>query len=222
MICVSVAERDLKEALSALKEAERLADLTEIRLDALDRPEVKPFLEAAQKPLLFTFRAKEEGGLKEVPLEERLAHLKEAAAAGAFAVDLELSAGEENILALKKALFQTKLVLSFHDFLGTPSLERLEETVREMQALGAHVGKVITTAHRPEEALLPLRLIVWAQKELSFPLISFAMGKVGAFSRVVALLLGAPWSYAALPQRSQTAPGQLTAPVLKEILTHLK
>ena len=67
MICVSVAERELVDALSALEAAERVADLCEIRLDALKNPVVLPFLERAQKGLIFTFRAVEEGGKRHYP-----------------------------------------------------------------------------------------------------------------------------------------------------------
>ena len=90
-----------------------------------------------------------------------------------------------------------------------------------MKALGADVGKIVVTARHPQEALIPLGLIPWAQKELALPLISFAMGGPGVYSRVVAPLLGAPWTYATLAGHHQAAPGQLEAPVLKEILETL-
>lgn len=220
MICVSVAERELADALSALKAAEKIADLCEIRLDALESPSVLPFLEKAQKGLIFTFRAVEEGGFTKAPLKTRLSFLKEAARAGAFAVDLELAAGKEAVEELRAGLEGTKLLLSFHDFAGLPAASFLKETVRQMKALGADLGKVVTTAKTPQEALTVLNLIVWAQEELDFPLIAFAMGKAGVYSRLVAPLLGAPWTYAALPGGRKAAPGQLPADVMRQILNH--
>ncbi len=218
MICVSLLEEDLQTALELLPKAEAVADLVEIRLDALKEPACKPFLERARRPLLFTFRCPEEGGLGKAGLSERLAFLKEAASLGAFAVDLELNAGEEALENLRSHCQKTRLVLSFHDFSGTPPEEDLKELVRKISFLGADVGKIITTAHIPEEALTNLNLILFARKELSFPLISFAMGRVGLFSRVLALLFGAPWTYASLPGRREAAPGQLPAPLLRELL----
>ena len=221
MICVSLVEEDLTQALDLLPRAEEVADLVEIRLDALKAPAVKPFLARAKKPLLFTYRAKNEGGFRESPLEERLFFLKEAASHGAFAVDLELAAGAEVIAELKTSCQETKLVLSHHDFSGTPGEEELRELVKELKDAGADVGKLVTTAHTYEEALAPLNLIIFAKRELSFPLISFAMGARGLYSRLVALLLGAPWSYASLPGRAQAAPGQIPAPLMRELLSHL-
>ncbi len=221
MICVSVAEGSLKGALLALKKAEGQADLFEIRLDALNDPSLAPFFETTKKPLLFTYRAREEGGFRQASLEERLALLKGAASLGAFAVDLELSAGEEAISALRGGLGETKLLLSFHDFEGVLPEDSLKEIACRMKALGADIGKIVVTARRPEEALIPLSLIPWARDELSLPLIAFAMGKAGVYSRVVALLLGAPWTYATLSGHRQAAPGQLEAQVLKGILKTL-
>ncbi|AEH44242.1 3-dehydroquinate dehydratase, type I [Thermodesulfatator indicus DSM 15286] len=222
MICVSLVEKTRGEALQALARAESLADLIEIRLDALESPEIDLFLERANKSLLFTYRAREEGGLKESSLEERLNYLNQAAQKKAFAVDLELASGEQAISELKRACQKTKLLLSFHNFQGTPAQEELKEIARQMKEAGADLGKIVTYAREPEEALIPLSLISWARKELSFPLIAFAMGEAGCFSRVVCLLLGSPWTYAALPLGEKAAPGQLRADTLRSIFEKLK
>ncbi|OAG28434.1 type I 3-dehydroquinate dehydratase [Thermodesulfatator autotrophicus] len=222
MICISLVESNRDKAFEALSRAQTLADLIEIRLDAFVSPEIDFFLKRASKPLLFTYRAKAEGGLKESPLEERLDHLKKAAEKGAFAVDLELSAGHKAVGELKNSCQNTRLLLSFHDFKGTPSLEELKEIIRQMKETGGDIGKIVTYAHKPEEALVPLSLIPWARKELSFPLIAFAMGEAGRFSRAVCLILGAPWTYAALPDAEKAAPGQLEADTLRFIFEKLK
>ena len=215
MICVSLVASTAEEIL---QQAEGLqeADLLEIRLDALEEPRVAPFLEKIRRPLLFTFRAREEGGLREAPLAKRLACLQEAAQGGAWGVDLELAAGKEAIEALRRTCQGTKLLLSFHDFEGVPPLSRLKELVEEMKRLGADWGKVVVTVGQAAEALPILSLIPWARKELAFPLTAFAMGPEGKYSRLVCLLLGAPLTYAAPPGGVAAAPGQLPCDKLRQ------
>ncbi len=218
MICVSLVENKVSSALSACERAAEVADLIEIRLDALEEPQVAPFFRVTEKPLLFTCRAREEGGFREFPLPERLSFLKEAARLGAYAVDLELACGQEAIEELKKDLGKTRLILSYHNFSGTPEEDELRQRAEEMKASGARWGKIVTTARRPEEALVTLSLIPWARRKLKFPLIAFAMGEAGKFSRAVCLLLGAPLTYASLPRSCRAAPGQIPADQLREVL----
>ncbi len=217
MICVSVAEPTVEQALDTLRQVSG-ADLCEIRLDALEEPRLKPFLEHRER-LLFTFRAREEGGFREVPLERRLALLREAAAAGAAYVDLELRSGPEAVAELRRACRKTRLLLSYHHFSHTPSEAYLRDKVLEMRHLGADVGKVVCMARTLREAYLLPGLILWAREKLDFPLIAFAMGPLGKWTRAVCLLLGSPFTYVAARPGGQTAPGQLT---LEELRTALQ
>ncbi len=218
MICVSVAEPTVEKGLATLAEAEPAADLFEIRLDALDSPEVSPFLSVCRKPLLFTFRAAEEGGFREVPLTERLALLKEAASSGADYVDLELSAGPEAIRELRRHCRHTELILSYHNFKNTPKEDYLKDKIKEMVDLGASVGKVVCMAKGVEDGFRLLALISWARRAFDLPLVAFAMGPRGRWTRVVSLLLGAPFTFAAARAGGETAPGQLTAEELRRAL----
>ncbi len=218
MICVSLVENKVSSALSACERASEVADVVEVRLDALEEPQVAPFFRVTEKPLLFTCRAREEGGFQDLPLEERLSLLKEASRLGAFAIDLELASGPEAIAEVKKGLQKTRLILSYHDFSGTPAEDELRGKAEEMKASGAKWGKIVTTARRPEEALITLSLISWAKRELKLPLIAFAMGEAGKFSRAVCLLLGSPLTYASLPRSCRAAPGQIPADQLREVL----
>ncbi len=221
-ICVSLVEKGLEPALKALVKAETMADLVEIRLDALDTPVVKPFLEQRRLPLLFTFRDATEGGLRQVALKERLKFLEEALKSGADLVDLELRAGKE---AFARLLAQAKspgqVLASFHDFSGTPSAETLEHVLDQMLALGVGLGKVVTMAQRPEDNLTVLSLIPKAQRR-GLQLVAFAMGPLGRLSRLAAPVLGAPFTYASLPGYTQAAPGQMTATELRKMLTRLQ
>ncbi len=227
MICVSIVEKDLKAVLEALKQAERAADMAEIRLDALIEPTVKPIISSSPIPLVFTFRDKKEGGLREVSLKERLSFLEEAIQEGAAWVDLELASGKSafekliNVRSSQPKISQTKILASFHDFITTPSIEELKDIIYRMKSFGVDAGKIVTMAKTMENNISVLSLIPWAKNELNFPLIAFCMGNIGKVSRVVAPLLGAPFTYACLPGRSKAAPGQIEVDVMKKILNSL-
>ena len=221
MICVSIAEPTVEDALTTLAQAEAQADLFEIRLDALEKPAVAPFLSVRKKPLLFTFRAEEEGGFRPVPLSERLRWLREAASAGADYVDLELSAGPEAIRELLKVSRTTKLILSYHNFEKTPKEDYLKNKIKEMVEMGAVIGKVVCMAKEVEDGLRLLALIPWARECFDIPLMAFAMGPLGKWTRVVSVLVGAPFAYAAAKPGGATAPGQLTAEELRKALALL-
>ncbi len=222
MICISIVEKDLQAVLEALKEAARTANMAEIRLDALVKPPIRQIISSSPIPLVFTFRAKAEGGLRDSPLEERLILLEESIREGAAWVDLELSSGESAFKRLISARSsQTKILASFHNFVVTPEIEELKDIVYKMRSFGVDAGKLVTMAKTMEDNLLVLSLIPWAKKNLNFPLIAFCMGRLGKISRIAAILLGAPFTYASLPGRSKAAPGQIEANILKEILNHL-
>ena len=147
-ICVSIASTKIETALDIAKQAEEQADIIEIRLDAMAQPAVDPFIAGLSKPLLFTNRPEWEGGSDRGEEAERISFLQEAILAGAAYVDIELKTSH----SLKQVLFkaidsaQTKLIISWHDFSGTPSTEKLHEILHQQRASGAHVGKIVTMA----------------------------------------------------------------------------
>jgi len=86
---------------------------------------------------------------------------------------------------------------------------------------GADIGKIVTTAVSPEDALRILSLQE-AAMAASFPLSAFAMGAHGAISRLATLYLGGFMTYAALSPEQATAPGQITVQNLHALLSLLE
>jgi len=72
-ICVSVAANEVARALELAAKAAPKASVLEIRLDALAKPEIAPFVEKLAVPLLFTCRPEWEGGSFTGTEEERFA-----------------------------------------------------------------------------------------------------------------------------------------------------
>ncbi|MFI5079044.1 MAG: type I 3-dehydroquinate dehydratase, partial [Vicinamibacteria bacterium] len=79
------------DAMRRQRDASR-ADLVELRLDLLDRPDAEAALAGRSRPVIATCRASWEGGRFQGTAAERLAILTRALALGADYVDLEWKA----------------------------------------------------------------------------------------------------------------------------------
>jgi 3-dehydroquinate dehydratase I len=215
-ICVSISAPTVAEAVAMGQLEESKADVVEIRLDALDRPEIAPFIEQFRTPLLFTNRPVWEGGGFAGPEEPRLSLLLAALAAGAAYVDIELrtaAALQQRVLAAARER-GARVIVSWHDFKTTPSAQGLAAIFQEQYRSGAQIGKIVTMARDFRDVLRVLSLQEQAA-ELDFPLIAFCMGKPGQISRLATLALNGFMSYAAPDHGPATAPGQLTVSALR-------
>ena len=223
-ICVSVAGETVSGAIETAQRFGGAADVTEIRLDTLSRPEILPFVERLKGPLLFTNRAEWEGGFFKGTETERVGLLLEAVQHDCDLVDLELRTAPElrgDLLDRMAQHPRTRLIISWHDFEGTPASETLGEILQEQAESGAHIGKIVTTAREPKDVLRVLQLLD-AAAESGFPLIAFCMGPIGRISRLATVILGGYMTYGAPEDGSESAPGQMPVAVLRDMLAQLK
>jgi 3-dehydroquinate dehydratase type I len=215
-ICVPIVETHVEKAIEVIKEANSLADLIEVRVDYLKKPELAPFMKNRKKPFIITNRRKEEGGGYRGDEQERFRILKEAVELGAEYVDVEMRSRRSLLQDLIANREKTRMILSFHDSQGTPSQKELRKLCYHMTRLGADIIKIVTFARSWEDNLLLLSLIPFA-KEKNQEIVTFCMGEKGKMSRVFAPWMGAAWTYASLRSGRSSAPGQLTVREMKEI-----
>ena len=215
-LCVPIVETSIERAHIAIKEADRWADLIELRVDYLRSADLVLLLGSCQKPLIVTNRRKEEGGKYRGEERKRLSVLEKAVDLGTDYVDVELAAETSFLKNLIRNREKTQVILSFHDFRRTPSLRELQKLFSRMTRLGADVIKIVPFAGAWEDNLTILSLIPFA-KERGQKIVAFCMGEKGKISRVISPLLGAAWTYASLDKNRNSAPGQLTVQELKEI-----
>jgi 3-dehydroquinate dehydratase-1/3-dehydroquinate dehydratase/shikimate dehydrogenase len=217
-ICVSIARKTVAEAVSAATAVGSLADVIEIRLDALTQMAVAPFISQIPQPLLFTNRPTWEGGGFNGTEAERLSPLIEAAGSGCHFVDLELKAPSSSHQAMLAALEKSasRLILSWHNFQETPTINELVGRLSMMQDLGADIAKIVTMAATAQDVRRMLLLQDQAEA-MGMPLIAFCMGRLGVISRVATLELGGFMSYCAVNDEEATAPGQLSVATLRRI-----
>jgi 3-dehydroquinate dehydratase I len=225
-ICVSILAPSVNEIIKSALEAEKTADVIEIRLDGisdLSAGSVAQIIKAIDTPLLFTNRAQWEGGNFIGTEEQRVDFLVQAANLGAAYVDIELKAETELRRKLLDAASQNKarVIISWHNFESTPEQEKLREILSKQAGSGADIGKIITTAHEQNDLLRVINLLDQAGKE-QFPLVAFCMGKIGKITRLASIKLGGYMTYAAPDYGPLTAPGQLRASDLKTTLQILE
>jgi 3-dehydroquinate dehydratase-1/3-dehydroquinate dehydratase/shikimate dehydrogenase len=159
-ICVALAGADAAALHEQARQVADEADVLEIRLDSMTVPEPEKCCSLLRRPLLFTNRPTWEGGRFAGTEEARTAPLLEAVRLRAAYVDLELRAAPDSRHRLLEASQDgsTRMILSWHDFEGTPPAVELADILRQMAASGAHIGKIVTTAHSANDVLRVLAL----------------------------------------------------------------
>lgn len=229
-VCVPLVERTADGLLAEAAAVAALGpDLVEWRADhfeGLGSPsEVVALahrLRAAVRPapLLFTRRWSGEGGRPLAVDEDAVVALYAAVcAAGACdLVDYELAHPTARWAAVRRAsrAAGVGLVGSFHDFGGTPPLEALLDRFRAAEEAGADAAKVAVLPRCPEDVLRLLEATARARHERGIPVVSMAMGELGAVSRVFGWTFGSCLTFAA--GEAASAPGQLPAKALRAIL----
>ena len=243
MICTSIQNKTLDEILDILESGE--VEMAEIRLDLcdLDGEEIEELFSESDVPLIATCRIatladrvqgeaslladagkalSEQGMYLSAPRHGRNAaeelaenQLMKAIEAGAKYVDLEMEAPPMMGRKIRQACQEhgSILIRSFHDFTGTPPEATLLSLLEKGRRFGGEVVKIVTTAVDEADAARVLALYREADPGT---LAAFCMGPEGRKSRLEALRLGAPFTYACLTAEEATAPGQWTTAEMRQ------
>jgi 3-dehydroquinate dehydratase/shikimate dehydrogenase len=211
-IAVSLTVETTGAVADRMAQLRDAADLFEVRADFVRDLDLAALLRARTKPILLTCRPESEGGRfpdREASLRRRV--LAEAVERGFDLVDVEARAGFDDVTAAKAG---RGLVLSWHDFEGTP--DDLDALFARMAAARPDVVKIAVTARSIADLA---RLLAFASRHASRPgprLVALAMGPLGVASRILGGRLRAPFTFAAPAAGRESAPGQLTARALAE------
>jgi 3-dehydroquinate dehydratase-1 len=199
-------------------------DFVELRLDAFAHQDqldaLREAVPALSLPLLITARHPAEGGHGNLSAERRL-ELYHAFLPQAGLLDLELRSSTELPEIISQARHQDKLVvLSFHDFHGTPRVELLEDLATEALQRGAHIFKVATTVNDLTALNRLIRFAERGNKALPHGLALMGMGKYGKVSRLLLAQHGSVLNYGSLG--GTPVPGQWDARQMAERLAELR
>ncbi len=204
-ICIPVCAETADRFLTDIKRAEGSADIVELRLDYLptaEREKLIPAIDGLQfsKPLLATFRSKEQGGHSDPSVDQRREFWRSLPNV-VWGVDLEEDAAK---------LYDGPAVriVSLHDFSRVPV--DLEAIFERLDATGADIVKVACQTDDAVDAI-PLWRLIDRAKSRSKEVLPIAMGEAGKWTRILGPSHGAFMTYASLAVDGGTAPGQITA-----------
>jgi 3-dehydroquinate dehydratase / shikimate dehydrogenase len=214
MICIPIVGASMPKALEQITSAKKIADILELRLDLIDSPDLKVLLNEVSKPVIVTNRSKLDGGQFRGNDDERLQALRDALAAGANYIDIEVSTPRELLQPFLEGHDSSRIILSYHDFSHTP--EDLNPLYETMGALPGGVIKIVTYARDLSDNLKMFQLLKRAKKE-NKKLIGLCMGDLGEISRVLSPLYGGMLTFGSLETGQESAPGQIPANTLKNI-----
>src|SRR6202049_463538 len=217
-ICIALgfpdAETLLAHARSEYEEGERFF---EFRLDYLPKPEqgivaIRKFLARhGDCAILATCRRHQNMGRFNGSIEEQFRSLEAAIAACAKAVDLEIESAEDCGPRLKALQSHAYLLLSYHNYGGTPPVDAV---VRRMQRVPADGYKIVTTAKKPSDNYKVLEI---ARSYPKLDTVLLAMGETGFPTRVLSPGFGGIYTYAAPNAAAGTASGQVSASQLRNL-----
>jgi 3-dehydroquinate dehydratase-1 len=210
-LCVPIVEANSARARSHYIRAARKGLWAEIRLDYLDKPDLRRLFRTFPGPVIATNRHPEEGGRWKGTEAERYLLLEEVRDLGVPYLDLEFRCDplwRETMWALKP--LDTKIILSWHDMAETPESLFLEDTLNFMlEDRWSDIIKMVTYARKPEDNLRLLSLIPKA-RAAGKEIIAFCMGPLGKWSRVATVFLGGFLTFAPFNPQQASAPGQIT------------
>lgn len=173
------------------------------------------------KPILFTFRSKKEGGEQEIAPEAYIALNIAMAESGLVdAIDLELFTGDALVSqTIARAHAKgVKVIMSNHDFHKTPAKEEIVKRLTKMQELGADVPKIALMPESKADVLTILAATLEVSEKIADrPIITMSMSKTGVISRLAGEVFGSAATFGAVQKAS--APGQISVTDLRTVLS---
>ena len=197
------------------------ADCVEFRMDLAAAPLAALDGYDGELPLVATNRPTWEGG--EADPEGRIDALEAAIEHDAVAaVDIELAAlsnGDGHDLVKRAAELGVAVVVSAHDFEGTPPRPELGRLLTRAGEVG-DVAKLAVTATDRDDAL-DLLAATRAHAAEGATVATMAMGDAGRHTRAVAPVYGSRIGYAPVDPARATAPGQYDLATLRSLVDGL-
>lgn len=228
-ICVPITGSTDEQILNDFEILENLDfDLVELRIDYYEHVEnfnkvsglLRKIRKSYAKPLLFTFRTVQEGGMHDIS-EEKYFSLNHFAIESRLVdmLDIELFNSQEEIKKIidNARLNNVKIIMSNHDFNKTPSKEEIIHRLTKMQEYGADITKIAVMPNTEEDVLTLISATLEMKKtEADRPFVTISMGSLGVITRLTGELFGSCMTFAALNNTS--APGQINVRNAREIL----
>ena len=205
MICISIGNMSFEKC----RELVRREEFVELRLDLLKltKNQLKEVADLPGKKII-TCR---QGDYTD---NERLELFSEAIGCGVDYIDLELEMPVQMRQAImtKARSSGCRVIVSHHDYSGTPDKESLQNLIQTCKEAGADIVKLACQVDEPDDNIRLLSL--YDENE---SLVIIGMGRLGTITRIAGPLLGGLFTFAAPGHEMETAAGQLTKDSLLQV-----
>ncbi|MEH7417789.1 type I 3-dehydroquinate dehydratase [Neobacillus drentensis] len=232
-ICVPMVGTSIHQLIEEANYLKTLdLDVVEWRVDFFEHVEQIEKVEAALKeirailpetPLVFTFRSAKEGGEKEISTAFYFELNKAITETGLIdIVDIELFNEENDVKALIEAAHAQNVyvIISNHDFHGTPLKDEIISRLCKAQELGGDLPKIAVMPASTADVLTLLDATTTMNEQYADrPIITMSMAGKGVISRLAGELFGSALTFGAAKKAS--APGQVAVKELRSVLNLL-
>jgi 3-dehydroquinate dehydratase I len=199
-ICSVVTGSNLKEFLKNLDRVQEISEMVELRVDKIKDLREKDLMLIRKKTL------------KESILTGRNKEINSKALEIGFDyVDIDFSL-LNNLGKLKTK--RSRIIISFHDFNKTPTLNSLKKLKKKMKQFHPDVMKFATMVNSEADINILLKLLL--SKDRNEKMIVVGMGEKGKIIRVVGPLIGSFLTYAST-NYGRSEQGQIDILMLKKI-----
>lgn len=221
-ICVSIFPQTVGEALNLIQRTEKnKADFVEVRLDQLKSwDKLSDIVDSSKIPMIATNRSSKNQGRFTGNEKKRKKTLISAAESGFQYVDIELSISDLKDTCDILHGFGARVILSFHDFEKTLSIQEMNRILNQELSSGADICKIVTTTRSIEDNLTVLDFVFRSHKIAK--IVCFAMGELGKASRLLSPIFGAYFTLASIGRGQETAPGQISVQEMRNIYKNLR
>ena len=151
--------------------------------------------------------------------EDRITKLKTAVEAGTDYIDIEFESSDKyrkDLISFAHK-FNCDVIISYHNFVCTPDIASLRAIVDESFKKGADVVKIATMVRTNTDNASILSLY-----NIPGRVVAIGMGNLGKITRIIGPFLGAEFTYAAMDEGIETAPGQIKYSLLKSAIQYIE
>lgn len=232
LVCVPVVEIDEDGIYKAAERAVgQGAEVLEWRIDwfaqAVCQDRVERILHRLQEIcgdviLLCTFRSRSQGGEQEISEDMYVGLLELLAKSGqADILDVEVPKLSNPSDVIRKLHDKGQCVIgSKHYFSHTPETVQMQQDLSDMQRAEADIGKLAVMPHSSLDVLRLLEVTARMKEDYPhYPLVTMAMGGLGAISRISGEVFGSCMTFASVGKTS--APGQMPIEDVIKILNKI-
>ncbi|MBX9585698.1 MAG: shikimate dehydrogenase [Gammaproteobacteria bacterium] len=216
MLVSVVSEKNTDDVIRRVSGISPDSDSIEVGFDkfhSIDIDAIKLMREKINRPVIFTLRSANQGGVYQGEEAKRLSELMELGSANPDYIDFEYTIDDSFIKDFHAKYPNVKIIRSYHDFECTPF--NLKAILSVMIHPDCTYYKIVTMATSSVDNLRMLHFVNETAK--SQKIIGHCMGELGIPSRISAPILGSNFQYVSLSESETPAPGILSLQTSVEI-----